>query len=320
MLDDGAWRRVAGYRRVDESGNVREFVHADYASGRAATIRFGDGDFGLTPDPATVFEVVYRLGHERVDNVATGSLTDFDPPEVDPANLNLVSSVTNPFDAIDAIAAQAPAEVRQLAPEAFRAITFRAVRPEDYAEAVERLPWVQRAGARFRWTGSWLTVFATPDPKGSFTLTPAEEIELAAQLDRFRLAGREAWGLDPVFAIIDLEINICIEPSSFVGDVVAAVLEALFGRRGLHPVIGFFSPDKFTFGTPLERGRLEAAIQSVPGVRAVEAIRLRRRGWFDWRDFTEAALPVADNEIIRVENRPEVPERGAVRIIPHGGA
>ncbi len=321
-LDDGAWRRVVGYRRVDESGTVKEFVHADYASGRGVTIRFGDGDFGLTPDPGTIFEAIYRLGHGRADNVAAGSLTDFDP-----ADINFIIpppepavEVTNPFDVTDAVAAQAAAEVRQLAPEAFRAITFRAVRPEDYAEAVERLPWVQRAGARFRWTGSWLTVFAAPDPKGSFALTPAEETELASQLDRFRLAGREAWGRDPIFATVDLEINICIEPSSFVGDVVAAVLEALFGRRGLHPVIGFFSPDQFTFGTPLDRARLEAVIESVPGVRAVETIRIRRRGWFDWRDFTETVLPIADNEIIRVENRPDFPERGAVRIIPHGGA
>jgi hypothetical protein len=319
-LDDGTWRRVAGYRRVDQTGAVREFVHADYASGRGATIRFGDGDFGQTPDPTTIFEAVYRLGHGRADNVAAGSLTDFDPPEVDPGNLTLVSAVTNPFDVTDAVAAQAATEVRQLAPEAFRAITYRAVRPQDYEEAVERLSWVQRAGARFRWTGSWLTVFATPDPKSSFELTPDQETELSAQLDRFRLAGREAWGCDPISAIVDLEINVCIEPSSFVGDVVAAVLEALFGRRGLHRVLGFFSPDQFTFGTPLDRGRLEATIQAVPGVRAVETIRIRRRGWFDWRDFTEAALPVADNEIIRVENRPKFPERGAVRIIPHGGA
>jgi hypothetical protein len=101
---------------------------------------------------------------------------------------------------------------------------------------------------------------------------------------------------------------------------MAAVLEVLFGRRGLRPVPGFFSPDQFTFGTPLDRSRLEAAIQAVPGVRAVETIRIRRRGWFDWRDFTATSLPVGSNEIIRVENRPEFPERGAVRIVPHGGA
>jgi hypothetical protein len=320
MLDDGAWRRVAGYRRVDSTGTVQEFVHTDYASGRGMTIRFGDGDFGRTPDPTALFDVIYRLGKGRADNVAAGSLTDFDPAAIDPGNQGLVDEVTNPFDVVDAVAAQTAAEVRQVAPEAFRAVTFRAVRPEDYAEALERLEWVQRAGARFRWTGSWLTVFATPDPKGSFALTEKQEGELAAQLDRFRLAGREAWGRKPIFATIDLEIHVCVEPFAFVGDVVAAVLEVLFGRRGLHPLIGFFSPDQFTFGTPLDRSRLEAAIQAVPGVRAVETIRIRRRGWFDWRDFTETALSVGSNEIIRVENRPEFPERGAVRIVPHGGA
>jgi predicted phage baseplate assembly protein len=305
---------------VDEHGAVQEFVHRDYASGQGTTLRFGDGDFARTPDTAAVFEAIYRLANERADNVAAGSLSDFDPVEIDPGNLNLVTSVSNAFDVTDARGAQSAAEVRQLAPEAFRAITFRAVNAEDYAEAVERLAWVQRAGARFRWTGSWLTVFATPDPKGSFTVTPVQEKELNAQLDRFRLAGREAWGRNPAFANVDLEINVCIEPSSYVGEVLSAILEVLFGRRGLHPVLGFFSPDRFTLGTPLNRSRLEAAIQSVPGVRAVETIRIRRRGWFDWREFTEASLPIGDNEILRVENRREFPERGSVRIIPHGGA
>ncbi len=318
-LDDGAWRALVSYRRVDETGTVQEFSHQDYA-GQGATVRFGDGEFGLTPSPGDMFEAVYRLGHGRADNVAAGSLNDFDPNEIDPGNLGLVAAVTNPFDVIDAVEAQSAAEVRQLAPEAFRAVTYRAVREEDYAEALERLPWVQRAGARFRWTGSWLTLFATPDPKGSFELTPAEETELAEQLDRFRLTGREAWGRDPVFATVDLEIHICIEASAYAGEVLAVVLEALFGKRGLHPKIGFFSPDNFTFGTPLERSRLEAAIQAVPGVRAVETIRIRRRGWFDWRDFTEATFTVGDREIIRIENNPEFPERGAVRIMTEGGA
>lgn len=320
VLDDGAWRRVAGYRRVDESGVIQQYVHQDYASGRGCTIRFGDGEFGKTPDPGAIFEVIYRLGNGRADNVAAGSLIDFDPVDIDPLNLTVVKAVSNPFDVTDAVGAQDPAEVRQLAPEAFRAITLRAVRPEDYEEAVERLDWVQRAGAQFRWTGSWLTVFATPDPEGSFALTQAKKMELGEQLDRFRMTGREAWGRDPVFATIDFEINICVEPFAFRGEVVEAVLEALFGRRGLHSRPGFFSPDNFSFGTPLERSTLEAAIQDVPGVRAVETIRIRRRGWFDWRDFVETTLNIGADEIIRVENNRDFPERGAVRIIPHGGA
>ena len=315
MLDDGLWRRVAGYRRVDESGTVREFTHRDYATGDGSTVRFGDGEFGRPPARGATFNAVYRLGHGRGDNVAAGSLTDFDP-----GVLNFVTAVTNPLDITDAVAPETAAEVRQLAPEAFRAVTYRAVRSDDYAEAVERLDWVQRAGAKFRWTGSWLTLFATPDPKGSFEMTAVEREDLDAQLNRFRLAGREAFGRDPYFVTIDLRINLCIEPTSYRGEAESAVLQALFGRTGLRPMRGFFSPDNFTFGTALDRAKLEAVMQAVPGVRAVEEIFIRRRGWFGWRAFTESAYAVGGDEIIRIENNRLLPERGAVRLITHGGA
>ena len=314
-LEDGLWRRVAGYRRVDESGRVAEYVHRDYATGEGSSVRFGDGEFGQPPARGATFEVLYRLGHGRRDNLAAGSLTD-----VDPVALGFVAAVTNPIDITDGIPAENPAEIRQLAPEAFRGITFRAVRAADYAEAVERLDWVQRAGARFRWTGSWLTLFATPDPQGSFELQSAQRDELGAHLNRFRLAGREAFGRDPVFVTLDLRIQLCVEPGHYRGEVEAAALEALFGRRGLRPVRGFFDPDNFTFGTPLDRSRLEAVLQAVPGVRAVETLWIRRRGWFDWRIFSETACEVGDDEIIRIENKRLLPERGVVRLLMHGGA
>jgi hypothetical protein len=63
-----------------------------------------------------------------------------------------------------------------------------------------------------------------------------------------------------------------------------------------------------------------AAIQDVPGVRAVEKIRVRRRGHFDWRDFNEFVLRVATNEMVRVTNDRLLPERGAVRLVMEGGA
>ena len=33
--------------------------------------------------------------------------------------------------------------------------TRRAVRPEDYSQIIERMPFVQRASSTTRWTGSW---------------------------------------------------------------------------------------------------------------------------------------------------------------------
>jgi hypothetical protein len=314
-IDDGAWRRVAGFRRVDETGTVQEFVQFDYANGLGATVEFGTGEFGEVPTRGTQLRVVYRLGHGRSDNVAADSLNDFDS-----LALNFASAVTNPFGVLDAIDPETPDEARHVAPQAFRAETFRAVREEDYAAAVEKLDWVQRAGAKFRWTGSWLTLFATPDPKGSFALTPAERVDLERQLDRYRLAGRETYGMDPKFANLDLEIHVCVAPNAYKGDVKEAVLEVLFGKRGVHAHLGFFSPDNWTFGDPLYRARLEAAIQEVPGVRAVEDMYIRRRSWFPKRLFSELVYQVSKDEIIRVENDPNVPERGAVRLVMEGGA
>ena len=309
-LDDGVWKSVVKYQR---SGS--EIEHIDYASGAGFTIRFGDGEFGSMPHKETIFRITYRLGNGKRSNLPAGSLKFFEKDYN-----NLVEAVTNPLPSENGIDPQTPAEVRKLAPDVFRSITYRAVRPEDYAEAAERLSWVQRAGATFRWTGSWLSAFVTPDPKDSVTVSKAQQTELMNQLNRFRQAGREAHTLNPVFANIDLEIKICVATNAYRGEVEAGVREALLGKKGIRSHKGFFSPDNFTFGTPLDRSRLEADIQDVPGVNAVKGMLFRRRGWFDWRDFAELSYKVDKNEIIRIENDPLHPERGSLKLTMEGGA
>ena len=310
-LDDGVWKRMVGYQRIGQ-----EIVHVDYADGAGKTLRFGDGEFGLIPPEGTVFEITYRLGNGRPGNVAADTLVRFD---TDDLALSFVEAVTNPLPVVSGLDAETHQEVRQLAPEAFRAVTYRAVRPEDYAEAAERLPWVQRAGTTFRWTGSWLTAFTTPDPLGAATVSQVQRTELHHQLDRFRQAGREAYTADPRYADLDLTITVCVAPYAYRGEVKEAVLEALLGRGGVQPQPGFFSPDDFTFSTPLNRAVLEAVIQAVPGVQAVEDMTISRRGWFAERAFIELAYEVGINEVIRVENDPLHPERGSLRLIMEGG-
>jgi hypothetical protein len=302
VLEDGSWRRVVGYQRIGE-----EFVHRDYASNNGVTIRFGDGEFGLPPSVNTIFRVDYRLGGGRQSNVAADSLTQI--PET-----AFIDAVTNPLATENGLDAESPNEVRQLAPEAFRAVTYRAVRPEDYAEAAERLDWVQRAGAVFRWTGSWQTAFVTPDPYGAVTLEEAKRKELVEQLDRFRQAGREAYTLDPIYADLDIEIEICAAPSAYAGEVKERVALVLNSKNG------YFAPNNFTFGMPLERSTLETVIQNTPGVRAVESIYIRRRGWFDWQIFTDYCYDPGKNVIIRVENDSLHPNRGSLNLKIHGGA
>ena len=102
------------------------------------------------------------------------------------------------------------------------------------------------------------------------------------------------------------------------GQVRARVLEALFGKPGLRPTPGFFDPDNFTFGTPLRRSALEAAIVGVEGVEAVTGIEIRAHGATQFSDFEALAFEVADDELIRVENSALRPERGSVTLEMEG--
>jgi len=306
-LEDGVFRRVVGFERP---GRVTELV--DYASGEGHTLRFGDNEFGMGPTEHSKFTLRCRLGNGSRMNVAADTLVLF--ADGVPAG---VGTVVNPLAGAGGRDPESAESIRINAPQAFRALTYRAVQPVDFEEIAERLPWVQQAGAVVRWTGSWSTVFVTPDPRDEVGLSAEHRLALEQQIDRVRQAGREAKVMAPRYADIDLEIRLCVAPNAYRGEVKAAALVALFGPRGGE---GFFDPDNFRFGMPLSRAALIAELQAVPGVKAVEGMRVRRRGWFDWRAFTELSLPIGVNELVRVANDRDLPERGAVRLLMEGGA
>jgi hypothetical protein len=81
----------------------------------------------------------------------------------------------------------------------------------------------------------------------------------------------------------------------------------------------FFNPDHFTFGSPLERSALEAAVQDVPGVDGVTEVRYRRRG--HTADFVPMldTVEVAVDEIVRADNDPSRPDAGSFRVDVGGG-
>src|SRR5262249_25866918 len=116
---------------------------------------------------------------------------------------------------------------------------------------------------------------------------------------------------------IDLDIKICAEPDAFQGAVERAVLDVLAPPD--KSASGFFFADHFTFGTPLERSRLERAIQNVPGVAGVLAINYRRRAMVpDFIDMPDA-IALGTGEILRIDNDPDHPERGAISLDVMGG-
>lgn len=306
-LEDGFLRRVVGF---EEPGRQTEL--ADYASNDGATLRFGDNRFGLTPSEGSMFTVRYRLGNGSLGNVAADTLRQF--VGAGPAG---VEAINNPLAALGGRDPETADSIRIHAPQAWKEVSHRAVRNSDYETIAERLAWVQQAGAVQRWTGSWPTVFVTPDPHKEFGLSAAHRRELQALIERVRMAGREAKVMAPRYADLDLEIHLCVAPNAYRGEVKAAALRALFGAADQS---GFFGPDAFRFGQSLHRAALIAALQRVPGVKAVEGLRVRRRGWFDWLDFVQADIRVAHDELVRVANDRELPECGAVRLVMEGGA
>lgn len=286
----------------------------DYDGDSGDTIRFGDENFGTVPDPGTIFQVTYRTTSGATGNVAADTITGFDP-----ATAPDVLSVTNPFAATGGADEEPDLTVQRLAPQAFRANRYNAVLASDYAAAAQTLPWVERAGTVFRWTGSWLTVFTTADPEGSEQITSQEQLQLIQLLNRRRLAGYESYCPAPVYVSLDLEVYVCALPTVFNADVQTAVQTALSAAKNPDGTTGFFYVDNFTFGQPLERSSLEAAIQNAYGVAGVHCILYRQRGIIVDYILLPDEVTIQPNQILRVDNDPSRPERGSLLVYVDGG-
>jgi len=305
-----------------------EFVVETDHSGRAH-LRFGDDENGMSPGEGTRFQAVYRVGNGAAGNLGAESLEQLAADWIlvpdaagrlvpqDPANFIL--EVSNPIAAWGGTEPESAEEIRQNAPAAFR-VQERAVTPADYAEKAARHPEVQRAAARLRWTGSWHTVYLTVDRKGGRPVDEAFEKDLRRFLERYRMAGQDLEIDAPHLVPLELEIQVCVAPDFFREHVVAE-LSSVFSSRS-HPdgSRGFFHPDHFTFGQPVLLSALYAKAQAVAGVRHIDVSVLRRQG-----SLVDEVVPADDVfevgalEIIQLENDPNYPDRGELRIVANGG-
>jgi predicted phage baseplate assembly protein len=287
----------------------------DYDGGNGTTIRLGDGTFGSLPTPGVTFQAVYRVGGGVAGNVPADTITIV---AADVANSHVLSC-TNPFPAAGGTDAETPQQIRDRAPQAFAANPLRIVRPADYVGAAESLPWVQQAGTTFRWTGSWLTVFSAADPITTEQPTLPEVAGLTDLLNRRRLAGYESYVLPPRYVSVDLQITLCANPMYFSAYVEAAVLTVM--RPGQQPggAVGFFDHTRWGFGAPLESSALLAAVQACPGVDGVTQVLFRQRGvQSGWAPLPET-LTVGADQILRVDDDPNRPEAGSLKVIVNGG-
>jgi hypothetical protein len=301
---------------------LHRFVVETDNDGRAL-LRFGDNVFGEALSNGSFLRPSYRVGVGAPGNVGAEALAHifFD------AGMPPVLSVRNPLPAWGGVDPQPIEQVKQLAPAAFRAEQFRAVTEDDYARAAEKHPLVSKAVAQFRWTGSWHTVFITVDPRGQAEVTPELKQRVKDWVTRFTLAGYDLEIRPPIYVALDIEADVCVKPDHFRSDVEQAVLRALSSRRSADGTLGFFHPDQFTFGQALYLSRLYAAVEAVQGVDSAIVTRFRRFDQFDPETARPATasnlahgfISIGGLEVLRVDDDPNFPENGTLRLHMRGG-
>jgi hypothetical protein len=304
-----------------------------------ATLRFGDDDYGRRPTGAVSALARFRIGNGRSGNIGAETLVHVvapDPAEpLDPANPGAplvfaqVDRVYQPWSALLGTDPETIEEVRQFAPEAFRAIQFRAVTASDWNEVALRSPDVAAARASFHWTGSWYTVFVAINPRdasnlarlpgGGSELTPAFATAMLAYLTRFKLAGYDLVVRAAAFVPLEIDIQVCVARGYFRGDVLAAVVRILSNRSFADGTHGFFHPLSFGFGEAVYLSRLYAALDGIAGLDSATVTVFKRYWEVAGDELRQGVIVMGMFEIPRLDNDPSAPENGVLRLNAVGG-
>jgi hypothetical protein len=308
---------------LDSDSFSRSFVAEPGNDGRAL-LRFGDGDFGMAPPMDEELSVIYRVGNGRAGNIGPETLVHVIKPEtLEPGAVwPTINSVRNPLPGMGGVDPEPLEKVKQTAPDAFRAETFRAVTEDDYARATEKLPGVSHAISRFRWTGSWYTVFTAVDPIGTddpLSELPELRTDVLRQLTVYRQAGYDLEIPDQQYGPLDIAIEICVALEHFRSSVRVAVMDALSARVLRSGSLGFFHPDNFTFGQPLYLSELYAAVEAVAGVDSAEVTRFQRYGESANGELASAVVLADEREILRLNNDRNFPEYGVLELEMEAG-
>ncbi|MBF0686746.1 MAG: putative baseplate assembly protein [Cellulomonas sp.] len=310
------------------TSSARSFV-VEPEEDRRTGIRFGDDVLGRRPRDLLGFDADYRVGRPAAGRVGAGAIAHLvaDPGTVGAALSAAVVAVGNPLPAVGGVEPESLGDVRRFAPVAF-AVQQRAVTEADWVEVAQRHPGVQRAVAVRRWTGSWHTVYVTVDPVAGTEFDDLRT-ELAGWLERFRLAGYDLDVVAPTYVPLDIVLAVRLTPTAFGEDVQRDLAREF--STGVLPDgrLGFFHPDRFSFGDSVWLSQVVDRAVAVPGVASVDTVasdvgvrptsRFTRWGAVQGAEFDEGRIAVSALEIARCDSDPSVPDRGRIAFDVRGG-
>jgi predicted phage baseplate assembly protein len=239
-------------------------VYATRASDDGVTtVEFGDGVAGSRPATGTEnITAVYRKGMGSAGNVDAGTIILL------PIRPLGVRAVTNPLPARGATDPEARDDIRRNA--ALTILTLdRIVSLQDYENFARAFAGVAKALATWSWIGRMRGVFVTVAGAKGADL-PESSPTFINLLAAMRAAGDPKVPLRVKSyrnAFFRLAGTVAIEPDQ-TKDVVLAMVEA-----ALRAAFSFEARD---FGQPVALSEVLAAMQSVPGVLAVQVTQFFR--------------------------------------------
>ncbi|MEM5317155.1 putative baseplate assembly protein [Paraburkholderia sp. JHI869] len=308
---DGVATRWQAARTLLQSGALDANFVVEVDERGDATLRFGDGAYGTRPPSTTAFSARYRIGNGSAGNVGAEAIGHV------VGATGAISGVRNPLAATGGVDAEDAATVRREAPQAFRT-QERAVTADDYAAIAERDASIQRAVAQMRWTGSWHTVFITADPVAGADAAQIDEA-LPGELDAYRMAGVDIDVSAPHYVSLEIALHVCVKSDYFRSDVAQQLKARLGNQRLPGGGAGLFWPDNYTFGQSVYLSQIYQAARTVPGVAVVQVTTFQHQGTDDGRYLITGELTIGPYEIARLDNDPDFPEHGVLRLDLHGG-
>lgn len=275
-------------------------------------LRFGDDIMGKKPAGGFKPSATYRVGSGRKGNVGSEAIGRV------VWDYGGIIGMRNPLPAKGGRDAETISEAREFAPQAFRT-QERAVTETDYTEKTELHNQVQKAAARFHWTGSWYTVFVTVDRTNGQDVDAEFKKEICRHLEQYRMAGYDLEIREPRFVPLDIIMNVCVKPGYFMNNIEENLLE-VFSRYNLPDgKRGFFHPDNFTFGQPVYLSAIYKKAMEVTGVESIEVKKFLQWAKKPNNEKENGFLQPAELEIIRLDNDPNFPENGKIDFIMFGG-
>jgi len=208
------------------------------------------------------------------------------------------------------------ADVKMLAPGAFRRDRQRAVTADDYADLARRdtPEAVQRAAAELRWTGSWYEVLVALDSFGRVEADRRLLDRVHTRLQRYRRIGHDLRLRPATNVALDVSMCIRVHAHHRRAEVEAAVLDRLSNRLLPDGTRGVFHPDSLSFGDEIHVSRLVAEAASVTGVDNAVVTGLRRHDEPDEGALGRGVLRMRPDEIPRLDNDPSFPDHGVLHL------